>query len=170
MAATSYENETVVISNAEKACVLNKQFCSVLTREDFRIPKLTSPLSPEMANINIDMKGVKQLIKNLDPFKADGSDRLQTQFLKLMAEELSAGMTLILTASLQQVEIPNVCGDALVSPLYKLGKTKRSNPENYRPILFTSVYCTLLKHITQSNSIEHLDHNNITADTQHGFQ
>ena len=31
-------NETILISNDEKARVMNNQFCSVLTKEDFRIP------------------------------------------------------------------------------------------------------------------------------------
>ena len=72
-------------------------------------------------------------MKNLDPFKASAPDEVQSQFLKLMAEELSAGMT-IFRASLHQPKIPNTWQDALVSPLYKSGKTDRSNPENYRPI------------------------------------
>ena len=80
-----------------------------------------------------------------------------------MAEEPSAGMTLIFRPSLHQAKIPNAWRDALVSPLYKSGKTDRSNPENYRP------FCKLLEHIIHSNVIEHLDHNNIIVAAQHGF-
>ena len=94
---------------------MNNQFCSVFTKEDFRIPKLTLPLSPEMPEINIDIEGVRRLMKNLDPFKANGPDKVQSRFLKLIAEGLSAGMALIFRASLHQTKIPN----ALVSPLYK---------------------------------------------------
>ena len=46
-----------------------KQFSSVFTKEDFGIPKLTSPLSPQMPEINIDIEGVKPLMRNLDPYK-----------------------------------------------------------------------------------------------------
>ena len=73
-------------------------------------------------------------MKNLEPFKASAPDEVHSRFLRLMAEELSAGMTLIFRASLHQPKIPNAWQDALVSPLYKSGKTDRSNPENYRPI------------------------------------
>ena len=60
-----------------------------------------------------------------------------------MADELSA---LILRVSLHQAKIPNAWQDALVSPLYKSGKTDRSNPENYRPISLKSVSCKMLEH------------------------
>ena len=73
-------------------------------------------------------------MKNLDPFKASGPDKVQPRFLKLMADELSAGIALVFRASLHQAKIPNAWRDALVSPLYKSGKTDWSNPENYRPI------------------------------------
>ena len=110
----------------------------MFTNEDFRISNLTLPLSPEMSEINIDIEGVRWLMKNLDPFKASGPDKVQSRFLKQMAEELSAGMTLMFTTSLHQAKIPNAWRDALVSPLY---------PENYRPILLTSVSCKMLEHI-----------------------
>ena len=165
-----HENGTIVISNNEKAHVLNNQFCSVFTKVDFRIPKLTLPLSPEMPEIHIDIEGVRRLMKNLDPFKASGLDKEQSRFLKLTAEELSAGMTLIFRASLHQAKIPNAWWDALVSPLYKSGKTDRSNPENYRPISLTLVPCKMLEYIIRSNVIEHFDHNNTITDAQHGFR
>ena len=106
----------------------------MFTKENFRIPKLTLPLSPEMPETNIDIEGVRRLMKNLDLFKVNGPDKVQSQFLKLMVEELTAGMTLIFRATLHQAKIPNAWRGALVSPFYKSGKTDRSNPENYRPI------------------------------------
>ena len=42
------EKGTIVISNTEESRVLNNQFCSVFTKEDFKMFKLTSPFSPEM--------------------------------------------------------------------------------------------------------------------------
>ena len=86
-----------------------------------------------------------------------------------MNEELSARMTLILKASLHQAKIPNLWCDALASPIYKSGKTDRSNPETYRSISLTSVSCKLLGHIIHSNVIVHLDHNNIITDAKHKF-
>ena len=89
-------------------------------------------------------------------FKASGQDNVQSRFLKLMANELSAGMALIFRASIHRAKIPNAWCDALVSPLYKSGKTGRSNLENYRPISLTSVSCKMLEQFIHSNVIEDL--------------
>ena len=134
---------------------------------DFRIPKLTLPLSPDIPEINVDIEGIRQLMKNLDCSKPNGPDKVQSWFLKLMAHKLSAGMRLILRASLHQPKIPNAWHNALVSPLYKSGKTDWSYPGNYRPISLTSVSCKMLKHTLYSNVIWHLSHNNIIRDAQH---
>ena len=93
---------------------LDNQFCSVFTKKGFRIPKLTSPLSPEMPEININTEGVRQLMKNLDTFKASGPDTVQSQFSKLMADDLLAEMTLTFGASPHQAKIPNAWHNALV--------------------------------------------------------
>ena len=47
----------------------------MFTKEDFRIPKLMLLLSPGMPQINIITEGVRQLTKNLHPFKAIGPDK-----------------------------------------------------------------------------------------------
>ena len=67
-----HENGTIITSNSEDAWVLINHFWRMFTEEDFRIPKLTLPPSPEMPEIIIDIEGVKKPMKNLDPFKANG--------------------------------------------------------------------------------------------------
>ena len=51
-----------------------------------------------MPEISIDIEGVRLLMKNLDPFKASAPDKVQSLFIKIMADELSAGMALIYRA------------------------------------------------------------------------
>ena len=89
----------------------------MFTKEDFEIPKLTSPLSQQMPEISIDIEGVKPLMRNLDPYKANFPNKLQSLFLKLMAGERLAGLTIIFRASLHQAEVSNAWHDVLVSPL-----------------------------------------------------
>ena len=87
-----------------------------------------------------------------------------------MTEELSAGTTLIFRVSLHQTKNLNAWRDALISPLCESGNTDRRNPENYRLISLTSVSCKLLENIIHSNVMEHLNHNDIITDVQHGIQ
>ena len=57
---------------------------------------------------------------------------------------------------------------AFVVLVYKKGD--RSLPENYRPILLTSVVCKTLEHIISTNIHSHLNRYNILIDQQHGFR
>ena len=79
--------------------MLNNHFCSEFTKEDLRIPKLVSSFSPAMPEINIDIGGVRSLMKHLDPLQANGPDKVQPRFLELMAKEIPARITLIFRVS-----------------------------------------------------------------------
>ena len=50
---------------------------------------------------DIDIEGARQVMKNLDPFKANGPDKAQSQFLKLMPVELSVVKTFISQSLIQ---------------------------------------------------------------------
>ena len=67
-----------------------------LQRKIYKIPKLTSPLSPEMLEIKMDIEGIKRFMKKLDPFKVKGPDKIQSRFLNVTAKEWSLRVTLIL--------------------------------------------------------------------------
>lgn len=52
-----------------------------------------------MPEISIDIGGVRSVMKNLDPFQANGPDKVQPRFLELMAKEIPARITLIFRVS-----------------------------------------------------------------------
>ena len=123
-----------------------------------------------MPDIFVDVNGVRILLKELNPFKAAGSDGIESRFLKEAADEIAEGLTLVINASLHQSNLPNDWRHANIAPVYKPGKSDRSNPENYRPISLTSVSCKLLEHIVRSNIMRHLCQSGILSDFQHGFR
>ena len=57
-----------------KAEVLNKQFCSVFTKENNNIPIMNSRPYPPMNNIVFSINGIQRLLQNLKPGKAAGPD------------------------------------------------------------------------------------------------
>ena len=113
---------------------------------------------------------MKKLLSELNPFKASGPDGVESRFLKETADELAPAIAHVFQASLQQSTIPNAWRHALISPIYKPGKSDKSCAENYRPISLTSVTCKILEHIVTSNLMKHLDDNNILSNIQHGFR
>jgi hypothetical protein len=145
------------------------QFSSVFTTENqSTLPSLGLSPHPDMHNFTVTAKGVYKLLRDLDPYKATGPDKIPTRFLKDYAEELSPSLALIFQASLNQGQIPTDWRQANVTPIFKKGD--RSDPANYRPISLTSVCRKVIEHIIHSQVMSHLERHNILSDQQHGFR
>ena len=67
------ENGVIKITDTDKARILNKQFCSVFSIDDGVIPILNSRRSTTMEDIKVHSDGIRQLLKDLNPFKAKWS-------------------------------------------------------------------------------------------------
>ena len=134
------ENGKIHIDDQAKAEVLNKQFASVFSNPNTSTtPEMTDPHPTDMPDIHIDTNGVKKLLSELNPFKASGPDGVESRFLKETADELAPAIAHVFQASLQQSTIPNAWRHALISPIYKPGKSDKSCAENYRPTSLTTV-------------------------------
>ena len=163
-------NEGVLYSeNISKANILNEQFTSVFSKEDMNtLPIKESAHYPTAPDIMINQNGVLKLLDNINPHKATGPDQIPGKLLKLLATEIAPILTTIFTASLSQGCTPNQWKEALVTPLFKKGD--RSKASNYRPVSLTCICCKIMEHIIHSNTITHLESNNILSDYQHGFR
>ena len=153
----------------QKANILNKQFCSVFTKENLEtLPDLGESPHPTMPDIDVTLPGVTKLLKQLNPRKAAGPDGIPCRLLVMVAEELAPALTHLFNLSLETGEIPNAWRHALVQPVYKKGD--RSSAANYRPISLTAVCCKLLEHVVRSGITNHLESNKILTNAQHGFR
>ena len=152
-----------------KASLLNRQFCSVFTKEDTTdLPTMKGNPFPDMHHFNIGLEGVTKLLRNLSPHKATGPDAIPTRFLKEVADKIAPALVLVFQASLNQGRVPEDWKNAHVTPIFKKGD--KSIPANYRPISLTSVCCKVLEHIIHSQVMSHLDSHQILTDQQHGFR
>ena len=153
----------------EKAEALNKQFSSVFTKEDpSSCPTLPESPYQEMPPILVMENGVRTFLERLNPKKATGADSIPAIVLKFCAAEVAPMLTSIINQSLSQHKVPEDWKRAIVTPVFKKGS--RAKPENYRPISLTSICCKTAEHIIVSNTMAHLDKNNILSDDQHGFR
>ena len=163
-------NGDTFTSDIEIAKILNNQFLSVFSEDDFRTPNMKGTECLPINDLHITQNGVQKLLSELDPSKANGPDGISTRVLKECADIISKPLTLIFQASLKQSKIPDDWRKATITPLYKGNNKSRSNPESYRPVSLTSVLCKTLEHIIHSHIINHLEQQNILTDRQHGFR
>ena len=123
-----------------------------------------------MEDIQIHQNGVTNLLKKLNPSKATGPDKIPARLLKEFAEEISPGLTMFFSNSLDQGDLPSDWRLAFIVPAYKGNNKERSSPESYRPVSLTSICCKIMEHIICSCVMKHLDNNNVLSDCQHGFR
>ena len=113
---------------ASKSNILNRQFKSAFsanskfTNKEFIKSKRMDPSIKHqtMKPFNITTNGITKLLKNLNPYKAQGPDNLSPRILKELADEISP-LQLIYTKSLDTGEVPADWHTANVSPVYKKG-------------------------------------------------
>ena len=110
---------------------------------------------------------VTKLLKGLNPSKALEPDELYHKVLKELATELGPVFAHLFQQSIDTGEIPKEWPLANICPLFKKGE--RSLACKYRPVSLTCIPCKLLEHIVCSNSMGHLDENNLLSDKQHAF-
>ena len=99
---------------------------------------------PSLPDIDINITGVTNLLKEVNPYKATGPNSIPAKVLNDMAEELSPNLTFIYTASLQQGKIPQDWKKALVLIIPIVKKGDEINLTNYHPVPNCS---KLLEHI-----------------------
>ena len=89
--------------------MLHHHFSSVFTCvEEATLPDMGPSPYPSLPDIDINIAGVTNFLKKINPYKATGPDCIPAKVLKEMDEELSPSLILIFTASLQQGKIHRI--------------------------------------------------------------
>ena len=114
--------------------------------------------TPVMPDIIISKAEISKLLKNINPRKAAGPDKIKPVVL----QELALILNILFERSLQNSSVLNDWTSANMSSLFKKGD--KSSAANYRPICLTCILCKVMEHIIASNLAKHLDTNCLMYD------
>ena len=160
--------DSLQFDDAEKARILQEQFCSVFVREpDGEIPVLERRTDVMMPEISITREDVIDEIKSINKDKSCGPDEIDIKMLQELIDYVADPITNLLKKSVDQGTLPNDWREAIVTPVYKKGA--KSKAENYRPISLTSIICKVLESIIKKHIVNHFINEKLFADEQHGF-
>lgn len=121
-----------------------------------------------MSNIHIFSRDVADSIRKLKMSVSRTPDDIPSLFVKRTANNLIRPLAHLYNQSISQGSIPINWSMAIVVPIHKKGL--KSNPDNYRPISLSSVFCRVLENIIHKHITLHLSINKVTSSSQHGFE
>jgi len=87
--------------------------------------------------------------------------------LKLIGDCLIAPMSLLFESMFMYSYVPKDWKMSYITPLHKKGPA--SDPENYRPIAGTRIFCRTMECIINSQLINYLQTNKLLSTDQHRF-
>ena len=111
---------------------------------------------------------ILNILKDLNPSKADGIDNLSGKFLKDGADILVRPISQLCSLSIKLDSFPRICKIAKVKPLFKKGS--KTDPQNYRPISLLPILSKIIERIIHDQTLEPLSKNKILCRFQYGFR
>jgi ribonucleases P/MRP protein subunit RPP40 len=163
-------NNILIEDEIEMSQTLNTYFSSVYNIEDNSVLPTCHIILP--ANIKCDLDTIESsevlsALKNLKSNKSEGSNGLNSSFIKELINELVEPLLILFNKSISEVSVPSHWKVADITPIFKKGK--RSSVENYRPISLTAHFSKILERIIKDKIVKYLDENNLINISQHGF-
>lgn len=108
------------------------------------------------------------IIMSLKNSWSSGIDNISSNLLKHSCEYIIPPLTSLVNSSIRNGIFPSALKLAKVIPLHKGGDTK--NAGNYRPIALLSTIAKVLERVIFDRIYKFAVHNDIFADSQHGFR
>ena len=165
------ENGNIISEEEGKATILNNYFSSVYTREKIDdLPNIENKIPQEKfcMDIEVSAEEVEKKLRQLDPHKAQGPDKIPSILLKELSKELSIPYAILFNKSLQTGQLPSDWKEAEVTAIFKKGT--RTEPGNYRPVSLTCITCKVLEQFVRDTIVNHMNDNNLYSECQHGFR
>ena len=133
-------------SDKEKADWFNEFFTKASQMdipEDLELPRIPDIDYEPLSEITISLDTVEDILRNLNPSKASGPDRISPRMLKETYREIAPSLTTLFNRSLEDAQFPSQWKEAEVTPLHKKGD--KSVEGNFRPISLLSVISKCLE-------------------------
>eukprot|EP00732_Lithocolla_globosa_P001166 Lithocolla_globosa_v1_NODE_538_length_3793_cov_198.788235.p1 type:complete len:860 gc:universal NODE_538_length_3793_cov_198.788235:2774-195(-) len=179
----SKDNKNIIINNQkEVANEFNKFFTTVASELVNKIKNSQGDKPPKSKTFRdyIDKnsstcfrfnrttsKAIEKLLKQLDPTKAIGTDRIHTITLIDGAETIAPYICFIFNLSIRTGSFPNDLKPARVVPLYKKGDPFMI--PNYRPVSILITLSKIFERLIHEQLTDFFHSNNLFSKSQYGF-
>jgi len=168
------EDGSLATEDKEKAELLVNFFSSVMTKEDkSNLDKMN--ISPGeksqyefITEVTITEAEVRNKLKDLNPNKSPGPDKIYPKVLKELHNELAEPIAQLFNKSFNEGKIPKDWKQAEITSIFKKGN--RSSTNNYRPVSLTCILCKVMESFVRDKIQSHMEGLNLYCKCQHGFR
>ena len=159
---TVHHNDTFRVDYKGQANLFNNFF-----RDQFSSPSKYDIQINYSGNhdISFSVPQIEKFLKNLDPNKAPGPDRIHGKILKNCAKNLAIPLALLYQTSYYTCSIPREWKLANVVPVFKKGS--KNAVQNYRPISLTSLVMKVYERVIAAELLSIVESK--IEPRQHGF-
>ena len=160
-----------VVDQVLVADIFNDYFASIFTcnSQSAHINQVfCSSDSKILSNIKVTAEDVHTILKRIPNKTSVDADGLSYMILKNGGTVLCSYLSQLFSLSLLLHRVPNAWKTAVVVPIFKNGD--KNDIHNYRPVSVTSCCSRVFERLINNKIIEHLTLNNLTSNSQHGFQ
>jgi hypothetical protein len=157
----------LVTAEAEIATVLNEHFVKVGVVDDDLLPLINVHTTVELNSISFDTNIIRGIINRLNNTSSPGPDGFPPVMFKNLVHQLADPMVILYSLIFHSGQIPDEWKRAIVKPIFKKGSS--SDPNNYRPISLTSIFCKIFESCIKLQLLSYLKTNSFISVHQHGF-
>ena len=156
--------ETFKSSPLDQATLFNSFFYKQFSEDSNYDIDIDDSRSDEYL-IDFSEHRICDILKNLNPNKAIGPDKIHGIVLKNCSRSLAKPLAFLFSKSYTSGTLPKEWKSALVVPVHKKGS--KADVENYRPISLTCIIVKVMERIVRDELMTHCGH--LIDPRQHGF-
>ena len=163
------QDQSLSVSDVDKANVLNDYFVSISTIDDSHttLPDFILKTNSSLNNIRITDREISDILLNLNVNKATGPDEISHRMLKETHSTICQPLCILFNRSMQENSYPNCWKLANVMPLFKKGD--HDTPSNYRPISLISCVGKVMERVIFKHMYNFFHTNDLIFRNQSGF-
>ena len=166
-----FHNNKFVTDFKKKAELFNSFFakqCSLI-KNDSKLPlRLRFLTDKRLSTIKFVDTDILKIIRNLNPNKAHGHDKLSIRMLKICDNSICRPLELIFNDCLANGIVPSVWKKGNIVPVHKKNDKQRLN--NYRPISLLPIRSKIFERIIFNEIFRFIIKNDLISQHQSGFK
>ena len=141
--------------------------CSIINNGSV-LPEISYKTNKRLTNIITSSQNLCKIIKNLNPNKAHGHDKISIKMIQICGDSIIPPLKMILESAIKLSVFPDSWKKGNIIPVHK--KESKNLIKNYRPISLLPIFGKIFEKVIYNNLFEYFQENKFLSNNQSGFR